>query len=1252
MPETRKKAAKTRLATNVPDLPEKQSRAKRKTNELVCKECHKPFENKTKLQTHQKNCPSREAVVPEKDYNKLRKQFEQLQKKFHRLEQKIQEKEENVATNTEEQTEETGQNSDEYQNDWQETGHFSGHQEHPTPHEAAQSYWENTADYHGPTEMDSRYLAGHENIIEGDYGETMTEESGGYGDTISDSAEVMTDGATEAEYYIEDQQFIEESEEPPMGDDNEHFYSRNSDTANDEYHENYLTNLPAANTEHENVDEAHSPSVNQDLEKPIDSISSTGSIKRFQCKECGVKSDYKRNLIRHLKIVHDVREPTQDKMRVLIEVIKEKKAKQFDTHARSPGSSSQLVNIEKEENPCNALHKTVEQTLITTRSEQTAEDNAKGAESRQPKKIGQCQHCSATFKTNFALKRHMKISHEEAHNAIDQHAIKEELLLDQWMVFDSSGKDSAKAGAQTKFDGGHEGKETKTPTSHPHVGEKERDCGAQRYSNKCVYCFKTFERKSELFDHLIAVCRKKNLGQKQLHQCPKCDKSFMDRLSLKSHIRGHKGVSKDSQATESLEMQAEKNSNDQFDQPLEVTEDEGPTETELNHNETDASEPSEELSEEPSDESSSVQLPTATGPAPPGESDQQIETDTSDMLTQEEVSSFQENPDKVISTNDNQQSQCYICGDIFSKSFLLNRHLSTIHSNLKDIFRCDHCPNKYSDLKSLKFHKRQSHPKEDRPFKCDICQKGFKERAFLKTHRMRHTGERPYQCVECGKTYRQSGDLRIHSFSHKTERTVPCRYCPKMFKAHHYRYIHETQTHGQLECECERCGTIFRSKMKWRRHQIRCKGDRKLPKITNPEEALLYECKQCCKAFKTEEEVVEHAKTHEVSEIEGRSNPSAESEDGEKAAQSRSSNDQRGAATATDMENSTSLPVQPSSSVVNSETHDNAQEMTFLCPTCARQFATKEEMEEHEKLHLSGSLMDEEVTSTTPNIFGETCKLCFKQLKNKKSLQCHMYRHALSGTNVTGESAVPKSFSATVQDETVTCKICSKKLKNKKSLECHMYRHGVAADGAGEKRVIMKTTSASVVENNEREQEQTCPICSKKLRNKKSLECHMWRHSSGKNNTYDSTLPFKCAKCRKRFKTREEVLECVRAHKGIRQEEQITTLPFKCAKCRMRFKTREEVMECVRAHKGIRQEEQIASHPHTCPLCSSVHVNKTALQHHLSRHKYRNLKADDHTVFSFACALCKQKFNTKVEMMDHSANSIENNYSCIQLTRR
>ena len=68
----------------------------------------------------------------------------------------------------------------------------------------------------------------------------------------------------------------------------------------------------------------------------------------------------------------------------------------------------------------------------------------------------------------------------------------------------------------------------------------------------------------------------------------------------------------------------------------------------------------------------------------------------------------------------------------------------------------------------------------------------------------------------------------------------------------------------------------------------------------------MYECKQCCKAFKTEEEVVEHAKTHEVSEIEGRSNPSAESEDGEKAAQSRSSNDQRGAATATDIENSTS----------------------------------------------------------------------------------------------------------------------------------------------------------------------------------------------------------------------------------------------------------------------------------------------------------------------------------------------------------
>lgn len=113
---------------------------------------------------------------------------------------------------------------------------------------------------------------------------------------------------------------------------------------------------------------------------------------------------------------------------------------------------------------------------------------------------------------------------------------------------------------------------------------------------------------------------------------------------------------------------------------------------------------------------------------------------------------------------------CRICGKVFSKNFLLQRH-ERIHKNVK-------------------------------PYKCDECKRSFTQKYSLVIHQLKHSGERPHQCLLCPQRFSQKGNLLSHvsrCHSNQFDQLFSCNFCPCTFRKrrslnHHITRYHITTT--------------------------------------------------------------------------------------------------------------------------------------------------------------------------------------------------------------------------------------------------------------------------------------------------------------------------------------------------------------------------------------------------------------------------------------------------------------------------
>ncbi|CAL1542589.1 unnamed protein product [Lymnaea stagnalis] len=292
---------------------------------------------------------------------------------------------------------------------------------------------------------------------------------------------------------------------------------------------------------------------------------------------------------------------------------------------------------------------------------------------------------------------------------------------------------------------------------------------------------------------------------------------------------------------------------------------------------------------------------------------------------------------------------CQICGKALNKRAALLAHMKR-HISKKD-FRCEFCNKVYTELQELKVH-RQEHTGE-RPFKCNQCGKGFKSRGTLRSHLAVHSGEQPYSCDVCGKCFSQTSGLNLHKLKHtaEEERThgsldtsqYNCDICGRCYKTKFRLQLHIKSHDSSRDVSCDFCDKKFQSAQDLGIHRRSHTKDK-------------YSCRVCGASFKSRSVYYFHTRTHKI----------------ERPHMCTSCG--KCFVSATDLNTHKRR---------HKANHDDKYQSdhSFICKLCGRIYKMKNSLIIHMKIHQG--------------IFDHPCDFCEKKFKSHAELRHHRRTHTL-----------------------------------------------------------------------------------------------------------------------------------------------------------------------------------------------------------------------------------------------------------------
>ncbi|OWF45176.1 uncharacterized protein LOC110457344 [Mizuhopecten yessoensis] len=518
-------------------------------------------------------------------------------------------------------------------------------------------------------------------------------------------------------------------------------------------------------------------------------------------------------------------------------------------------------------------------------------------------------------------------------------------------------------------------------------------------------------------------------------------------------------------------------------------------------------------------------------------------------------------------------------------------------------------------------------------FICTLCEKKFLHEKYLRLHFPAHTGK--FKCRKCGAKFCRNDTLKRHNCSNANKGTKPhegptqsvspslskCDICDQQFTNEKYLFRHMA-IHTNI-FQCLNCHKSFSRKDSLQRHILKC----------CPEDAEQYQvffCRKCQKTFATKLGRDNH-ETHCKQKMCEQCQSVFASENLFLAHKCQSKK----------TETRRNVPVKYNCSQCPKsfrnlnylKQHLQIHEGGFICQLCGRKLKTKEEQDDHERMCMALSVIQNEGKTKCMS-----CDLFFTDIRSYKE-HYHSHTHPYQCSKCQKRFVKIGSLHShvcTLDDDNnllFSCNICHKDFRNERLLIRHREMHQehrfkcqhcdkkffrrdyylkhVCKDADG--------TEMDVDRNAEIRAQQdklVCHICGKNFVSSSNLNKHMKVHG-------EKTCI--CHICSKRF----HYVEYLRVHlEGFHNKKH----QFQCSECGKILTSKPGLTSHV---KQFHSDEKEA---HPCPTCGKIFSQKGNMKTHMYSHTKER---------GFQCTFCTKAFKYPDQLNRHKLiHTMQNKLEC------